>query len=126
MSSQTQQLAEAAGKCSYLQTWSNPFGTNYASVAGGALYTTDMASMDLKCVDGQGLNITTGCPAWFNNTVGVAWSQNDRVSEMPGSDVIMNDPQPFRVRCHARSLVRILTVLERCIVAAFIHRSFYT
>jgi len=45
---------------------------NHADVAGGAVYATDMASLDFTCSNKLAWNDTTGCPspAWSGNTVG--------------------------------------------------------
>lgn len=74
LSPETQQLAAAAGNCSLLQSWSDPFVNNHASIAGGAVYAIDLASLNLTCVDGQLAtdNLQAGCAAWANNTVQIA------------------------------------------------------
>ncbi|KAL0038989.1 hypothetical protein WJX77_004333 [Trebouxia sp. C0004] len=45
---------------------------NHADIAGGAVYATDMASLDFTCSNKLPWNDTTGCPspAWSGNTVG--------------------------------------------------------
>lgn len=63
------QLAALAGNCSLVQSWSVGFVNNYASVAGGAVYSTHMPSLNMTCRDGQKVDVTTGCPPWSNNTV---------------------------------------------------------
>ncbi len=70
-SPQTKQLAAAAGNCSLLQSFSDTFDDNYASIAGGAVYATDMASLHLTCADGQPASavVPGECPSWTNNTV---------------------------------------------------------
>ena len=72
MSPQTKQLASAAGNCSLVQSWSNVFADNYASIAGGAIYATDAASLQLACGGGSlvGANVdSAACADWMNNTV---------------------------------------------------------
>ncbi len=50
----------------------NVFVDNHADIAGGAVYATDTASLNLTCSKGLPWNDTTGCPgpAWSGNTVG--------------------------------------------------------
>ncbi len=43
---------------------------NHADIAGGAVYATDMASLNFTCSNGSAWDDTTGCPAWSRNTVG--------------------------------------------------------
>lgn len=65
----TQQIAAAAGNCSLVQSYSVAFVNNYATVAGGAAYATDLQSLNLTCVTGQVASATEPCDAWTNNTV---------------------------------------------------------
>lgn len=69
MSPQTQQIAAAAGNCSLVQSFSVAFANNYATVAGGAAYATDLQSLNLICVNGQVASAMWPCDAWTNNTV---------------------------------------------------------
>ena len=72
MSPQTKQLASAAGNCSLVQSWSDAFANNYASIGGGAVYATDAASLQLACGGSPlvGANVdSAACAEWVNNTV---------------------------------------------------------
>lgn len=72
MSPQPEQLASAAGNCSLVQSWSDSFASNYASIGGGAIYATDAASVQLACGGGPlvGANVgAAACADWTNNTV---------------------------------------------------------
>ena len=69
MSSQTQQLAAAAGNCSVVQSYGVAFNSNFATIAGGAAYATDLQSLNLHCVDGHMASAIEPCNAWSNNTV---------------------------------------------------------
>ena len=44
---------------------------NYAGIAGGAVFATDMASFSMTCFNELLLDDVAGCPspAWSNNTV---------------------------------------------------------
>ena len=46
---------------------------NYADVAGGAVYATDMDSLNFTCSSGLPRDDTAGCPSadWSGNTVGM-------------------------------------------------------
>ncbi len=50
----------------------NVMDDNHADVAGGAVYATDMASLNLTCSSGLPGDDATGCPSpdWSGNTVG--------------------------------------------------------
>ena len=72
MSPQTKQLASAAGNCSLVQSWSDTFANNYATIGGGAIFATDAPSLQLACGGGPlvGANVgSSACAAWVNNTV---------------------------------------------------------
>ena len=45
---------------------------NHAGIAGGAVFATDMASLNFTCSNGLPWDSTAGCPspAWSGNTVG--------------------------------------------------------
>ena len=43
---------------------------NHADIAGGAVYASDMASLNFTCPNGPAWDDTKGCPAWNGNTVG--------------------------------------------------------
>ena len=42
---------------------------NHADIAGGAVYATDLASLNFTCPNGSAWDDTTGCLAWSGNTV---------------------------------------------------------
>ena len=60
--------------CSVLRSigLTNVLVDNHADIAGGAVYATDMASLNFTCSSGLPGDDTTGCPspAWSGNTVG--------------------------------------------------------
>ena len=62
-----------ADSCSAVRSvgGTNVFVDNHADIVGGALFATDMASFNMACSDGSGLDNVAGClsPAWRNNTV---------------------------------------------------------
>ncbi len=45
---------------------------NHADIAGGAVYASDMATLNFTCPNGSAWDDTLGCPspAWSGNTVG--------------------------------------------------------
>ena len=68
-----QQLAIAAGKCSHMDSASNVISANHASLAGGAIYSTETAFLNVTCDDKLAPSLLrAGCPTWSNNTVGPA------------------------------------------------------
>ena len=62
-----------AGSCSAVRSvgGTNVLMDNYAGIAGGAVFATDMASFHMTCSDAVLLDDVAGCPspAWRNNTV---------------------------------------------------------
>lgn len=62
-----------ADSCSAVRSigGTNMLADNYADIAGGAVFATDMATFNIACSDGLRLDDVAGClsPAWNNNTV---------------------------------------------------------
>lgn len=56
-------------ECSVVRSVGDSFVDNQAAVAGGAVYATDMASLNMTCSSGLPRDNVTGCPAWTGNTV---------------------------------------------------------
>lgn len=50
----------------------NMFHSNYATLAGGAVYATDKASLDIRCSEGLPGDAVNGCSdsAWADNVAG--------------------------------------------------------
>lgn len=69
MSPETQKVAQDAGTCSLVQSESQLFANNFASIAGGALYGTDLDSLQITCANGSRASAEAACTAWSNNTV---------------------------------------------------------
>jgi len=67
-----QEFEPPVGACPCLvRSVGDTFVGNQASVAGGAVYATDMASLQMSCSFGLPSNNVTGCssPAWDDNAV---------------------------------------------------------
>ena len=67
-----QEFEPPVGPCPCLvRSVGDSFVGNQASVAGGAVYATDMASLQMSCSSGLPSNNVTGCssPAWDDNAV---------------------------------------------------------
>ena len=69
ISADTQQIAATAGNCSLVQSARNMFQNNYANIAGGAVYATDLDSLHLTCMDSTAASVGGGCKGWTNNMV---------------------------------------------------------
>ncbi len=63
-----------ADNCSVVRSigGTNVLVDNHADVAGGAVFATDKASLNMTCSNGLPLDFVAGCPspAWSGNTVG--------------------------------------------------------
>ena len=67
-----QEFEPPVGACPCLvRSVGDSFVGNQASIAGGAVYATDMASLQISCSSGLSSNNVTGCssPAWDGNAV---------------------------------------------------------
>ena len=67
-----QEFEPPVGACPCLvRSVRDSFVGNQASVAGGAVYATDMATLQMSCSSGLPINNVTGCssPAWDGNAV---------------------------------------------------------
>lgn len=65
---QNQELAEAAGDCSIFMSSGDRINGNYAQ-AGGAVYSTDMKSLQINCSTGRPMpHQLLSCPSWSENT----------------------------------------------------------
>ena len=69
LSLDTQQIAADAGTCSLVQSQSQLFLNHFASIAGGAMYGTDLDSLQITCSDGTPATAGAACATWVNNTV---------------------------------------------------------
>lgn len=69
ISPQTHQMAALAGPCSLLQSDSNSFLNNFATVGGGAVYGTNATSLKLICAGADVVASTTACDSWAGNGV---------------------------------------------------------
>ena len=67
----THKIAALAGQCSLLQSDSDSFMSNFAVVAGGAIYSTNMTSLKLLCSGGELASSATACDSWADNGVQV-------------------------------------------------------
>ena len=70
-STQTHKIAALAGQCSLLKSDSDSFMSNFAIVAGGAIYATNMTSLKLLCSGAEVASSNTACDSWADNGVQV-------------------------------------------------------
>lgn len=69
ISADTQQLAAAVTTSSLVLSQSQLFLNNFASLAGGAIYGTDLASLQMTCSDGTRADNESACASWVGNRV---------------------------------------------------------
>lgn len=69
ISTDTQQIAAAATTSSLVQAQSQLFLNNFASLAGGAIYGTDLDSLQMTCSDGTRADHEGACASWVGNRV---------------------------------------------------------
>ena len=69
ISPDTHQIAADAGTCSILQSQNQLFLNNFASIAGGAVYATDLDTLQIVCSNGTRASAEAACTSWSNNTV---------------------------------------------------------
>ena len=74
LSTQTHKIAALAGQCSLLKSDSDSFMSNFAIVAGGVIYATNMTSLKLLCSGADVASPTTACDSWADNGVQVQHS----------------------------------------------------
>ena len=60
---------QSNGTCSSITSINDSLISNSAALTGGAIYSTDVLSLDVTCPSGQHLDLVSGCAAWTGNSV---------------------------------------------------------
>ena len=104
----THKIAALAGQCSLLQSDSDSFMSNFAIVAGGAIYATNMTSLKLLCSSGELASSTTACDSWADNGVQVQQSGDELALQ------VCRSIQPYRIgqTLFATFLCRVAITME--------------
>ena len=87
------ELAKQAGNCSLLVSVADTFQSNFASLAGGALFSTDTASTTIACstTATPAGNQTCGGPMWSGNAVGID-GYGAQAAFLPASIAVLAGP----------------------------------